>query len=110
MSFNEFATEIESQTGSCDLTGARIFCPYEAPKNSYLLLSRYTDASISNGEERFVRLDHKAEIREWERRIGVIETAVRGIASVQCERIVPSGPAWHPFGIDAGEREAGSVV
>ena len=39
--------------------------------------------------ERFVRLDHKAEIREWERRIGVIETAVNGIASVQCERIVP---------------------
>jgi L-seryl-tRNA(Ser) seleniumtransferase len=39
--------------------------------------------------ERFVRLDHKAEIREWERRIGVIEAAVNGIASVQCERIVP---------------------
>ncbi|MSQ93841.1 MAG: aminotransferase class V-fold PLP-dependent enzyme [Gemmataceae bacterium] len=39
--------------------------------------------------ERFVRLDHKAEIREWERRIGVIEAAVKNIASVQCERIVP---------------------
>ncbi len=39
--------------------------------------------------ERFVRLDHKAEIREWERRIGVIEKAVADIASVQCERIVP---------------------
>ena len=39
--------------------------------------------------ERFVRLDPKAEIREWERRIGVVETAVRGIPSVQCERIVP---------------------
>lgn len=39
--------------------------------------------------ERFVRLDPKAEIREWERRIRVIETAVAGIASVQCERIVP---------------------
>ncbi len=39
--------------------------------------------------ERFVRLDHKAEVREWERRIGIIETAVRGIATVRCETIVP---------------------
>lgn len=39
--------------------------------------------------ERFVRLDHQAEIREWERRIGVIEAAVAGIATVRCERIVP---------------------
>lgn len=39
--------------------------------------------------ERFVRLDHKAEVREWERRIGVIETAVRGIATVRCETLVP---------------------
>ena len=39
--------------------------------------------------ERFVRLDHKAEIREWERRIGVIEAAVKDIATVRCERIVP---------------------
>ena len=36
-----------------------------------------------------VRLDHKAELREWERRIGVIEAAVRDIPSVRCERIVP---------------------
>ncbi|MFO0866770.1 MAG: hypothetical protein U0744_19380 [Gemmataceae bacterium] len=39
--------------------------------------------------ERFVRLDHAAERREFERRIGVIETAVMGIATVRCERIVP---------------------
>jgi D-glucosaminate-6-phosphate ammonia-lyase len=39
--------------------------------------------------ERFVRLDHKAELREWERRIDVIEAAVRDIPSVRCERIVP---------------------
>src|SRR5207237_2475477 len=39
--------------------------------------------------ERFVRLDHKAEVREWERRIGVIEKAVADIPSVQCERITP---------------------
>lgn len=40
--------------------------------------------------ERFVRLDPKAEMREWERRIGVIEAAVKGIPSVQCERITPT--------------------
>jgi L-seryl-tRNA(Ser) seleniumtransferase len=39
--------------------------------------------------ERFVRLDHQAEWREYERRIGVIEEALRGIPTVECERIVP---------------------
>jgi seryl-tRNA(Sec) selenium transferase len=40
--------------------------------------------------ERFVRLDHAAERREFERKIGVIETALAGIPTVQCERIVPA--------------------
>jgi L-seryl-tRNA(Ser) seleniumtransferase len=39
--------------------------------------------------ERFVRLDHKAEWREWERRLGVIEKALQGIPTLQCERVVP---------------------
>jgi D-glucosaminate-6-phosphate ammonia-lyase len=39
--------------------------------------------------ERFVRLDHQAEIHEWERRIGVIEDALKGIPTVKSERIVP---------------------
>ncbi len=39
--------------------------------------------------ERFVRLDHKAECREWERRIGVIEKALKDIPTVEFERIVP---------------------
>lgn len=39
--------------------------------------------------ERFVHLDHKAEWQEWERRIGVIEQAVKGIPTVRTERIVP---------------------
>jgi L-seryl-tRNA(Ser) seleniumtransferase len=38
---------------------------------------------------RFVTLDHQAEWREWERRIGVIEAAVAGVPTLQCERIVP---------------------
>lgn len=39
--------------------------------------------------ERFVRLDHQAEWREYERRLGVIEQAVKDIPSLQCERVVP---------------------
>jgi L-seryl-tRNA(Ser) seleniumtransferase len=39
--------------------------------------------------ERFVRLDHEAEWREFERRIGVVEKAVRGVPTVECERVVP---------------------
>src|SRR6202011_1562572 len=39
--------------------------------------------------ERFVRLDHKAEWREFERRIGVIEQAVKDIPTLESERIVP---------------------
>jgi L-seryl-tRNA(Ser) seleniumtransferase len=40
--------------------------------------------------ERYVRLDHQAEWREWERRIGVIEGALKGVPTVQCERVVPA--------------------
>jgi L-seryl-tRNA(Ser) seleniumtransferase len=39
--------------------------------------------------ERFVHTDHKAEWREWERRIGVIETALKDIPTIQTERLVP---------------------
>jgi L-seryl-tRNA(Ser) seleniumtransferase len=46
-------------------------------------------ASLS-AVDRFVHLDHAAERREFERRIGVIEEAVRGIATVQTERITPA--------------------
>src|SRR5262249_15654177 len=39
---------------------------------------------------RFVKLDHRAQTREWERRIAVIEKAVKDIPSIECERIVPA--------------------
>jgi L-seryl-tRNA(Ser) seleniumtransferase len=39
--------------------------------------------------ERYVRLDHKAEWREWERRIALIAQAVKAIPTVECESIVP---------------------
>src|SRR5262249_25590188 len=40
--------------------------------------------------ERFVNLDHVAEDREYERRIGVIEAALNGVPTLECERIVPA--------------------
>jgi L-seryl-tRNA(Ser) seleniumtransferase len=39
--------------------------------------------------QRFVHLDHAAELREWQRRLGVIEQALRNIPTLRCERIVP---------------------
>jgi L-seryl-tRNA(Ser) seleniumtransferase len=39
--------------------------------------------------ERYVRLDHRAEWRQWERRLGVLEKALEKIPTVTCERVVP---------------------
>jgi D-glucosaminate-6-phosphate ammonia-lyase len=39
--------------------------------------------------ERFVNLDHEAEWKEWERRLGVIEKALADVPTLTCERIVP---------------------
>jgi L-seryl-tRNA(Ser) seleniumtransferase len=39
--------------------------------------------------ERYVRIDHQAEWQEWERRLGVIEEALRELPTLHCERIVP---------------------
>ena len=39
--------------------------------------------------ERYVRTDHQAEWREWERRIGVIEQALKDIPTLETERVVP---------------------
>jgi L-seryl-tRNA(Ser) seleniumtransferase len=39
--------------------------------------------------ERYVRLDHGADQREWERRLAVVEKAVKDVPTVQCERVTP---------------------
>jgi L-seryl-tRNA(Ser) seleniumtransferase len=39
--------------------------------------------------ERYVRTDHAAEWREWERRLGVVESTLRDIPTIRTERIVP---------------------
>jgi seryl-tRNA(Sec) selenium transferase len=39
--------------------------------------------------ERFVKLDQAAELKELEQRLGVIESAVKDIPTIECQRIVP---------------------
>jgi L-seryl-tRNA(Ser) seleniumtransferase len=39
--------------------------------------------------ERYLRTDHQVEWREYERRIAVIEKALEGIPTLECERVVP---------------------
>lgn len=39
--------------------------------------------------ERYMRIDHEAEWREWERRLGVIEDTLSGIPTVTTQRFVP---------------------
>ena len=46
--------------------------------------------------ERFVKLDPVAEQKEYERKIAIIEKAVKGIASVECERITPEIANHYP--------------
>jgi L-seryl-tRNA(Ser) seleniumtransferase len=46
-------------------------------------------AALLAAVERFVRLDPVAERKEFERRIAVVEAAVKAIPTVECERITP---------------------
>jgi L-seryl-tRNA(Ser) seleniumtransferase len=46
--------------------------------------------------ERFVKLDPDAERKEMERRVAVIEEALKGIPSVACERITPEVANHYP--------------
>jgi L-seryl-tRNA(Ser) seleniumtransferase len=39
--------------------------------------------------ERYVRIDHDAEWKEWERRLLVIEEALKDIKTLQSERVIP---------------------
>ena len=39
--------------------------------------------------ERYVRTDHAAEWREWERRLGVLESALHEMPTLKTERVVP---------------------
>ena len=53
-----------------------------------LKVSKENMVALWAAVERFKQLDHAAEVREWERRIGVIEAALQGLP-LKMERIVP---------------------
>ncbi len=54
-----------------------------------LKVSKEDMVAMCAAVERFVRLDHQAETREFERRMTTIEQAIKNIPSVTTERIIP---------------------
>jgi D-glucosaminate-6-phosphate ammonia-lyase len=77
--------------GSKDLieAGKRNASPHCGTIGRMMKVSKEDMIALLAAVERFVKLDHKAEWREWERRIGVIEQAVKDVPTLGCERIVP---------------------
>ncbi len=63
--------------------------PFAPTIGRMMKVSREDLVAMLAAVERFVQLDHAAEWREMERRIGVIEEKLSPIPAVQCERIVP---------------------
>src|SRR5262249_24673118 len=63
--------------------------PYCGTIGRMMKVSKEDMVALLVAVERFVRTDHEAEWREWERRIAVIEKAVKGVPTLECERIVP---------------------
>jgi uncharacterized pyridoxal phosphate-dependent enzyme len=53
-------------------------------------VSKEDVAALVAAVERFVRMDHKAELRRLEQSIAVIEEAVKAVPTVACERITPA--------------------
>lgn len=54
-----------------------------------LKVSKEEMVAMCAAVERYLKLDHEAEWREWERRIAVIADAVKGIPTVSTKTIVP---------------------
>ncbi len=54
-----------------------------------LKVSKEEMVAMCAAVERFLKLDHDAEWREWERRIAVIAEAIKGIPSVSTKTIIP---------------------
>ncbi len=78
--------------GSKDLVAAAKRCtnPHCGTIGRMMKVSKEDMVALLAAVERFVRLDHKAEEREWLRRIGVIEATLKEVPTLQCERIVPA--------------------
>src|SRR5262245_58347626 len=63
--------------------------PHCGTSGRMMKVSKEDMVALLAAVERFVRLDHKALWREWERRIGVIESALKDVPTLRCERVVP---------------------
>ncbi len=63
--------------------------PQEGTMGRMLKVSKEDMVALWAAVERYVRLDHAAELREWERRLTVIEQSLAGIPTVTTQRFVP---------------------
>src|SRR5262249_26604990 len=63
--------------------------PFTPTIGRMMKVSKEDMVALLAAVERFVHLDPQAEWKEWERRLGVIEAALKDVATLQCERIVP---------------------
>jgi L-seryl-tRNA(Ser) seleniumtransferase len=69
--------------------GRRNANPYCGTIGRMMKVSKEDMVALLAAVERYVRLDHRAEWREFERRLGVIEQALQDVPTLQCERVVP---------------------
>jgi D-glucosaminate-6-phosphate ammonia-lyase len=63
--------------------------PYCGVIGRMMKVSKEDMVALLAAVERYLKIDHKTEWHEWERRLGVIEKAVSGIPTLECERLVP---------------------
>ncbi len=63
--------------------------PYCGTIGRMMKVSKEDMIALLAAVERYVRIDHKAEWAEWERRLGVVEQALLDIPSLKSERMVP---------------------
>jgi L-seryl-tRNA(Ser) seleniumtransferase len=64
--------------------------PHEGTIGRMMKVGKEDMIALLAAVERFLRLDHEAEWREFERRLGVIENSIKDIPTIECERIVPA--------------------
>jgi len=64
--------------------------PHEGTIGRMMKVGKEDMIALLAAIERFVHVDHEAEWREFERRLDVIEKAVKHLPTIECERIVPA--------------------
>lgn len=64
--------------------------PHEGTVGRMMKVGKEDMIALLAAIERFVRLDHDAEWRNFERRLTVIEKALKDMPTVECQQIVPA--------------------